>query len=163
MYTNSKCTVKIGDKQTAFFFQGHGRRQGCNLSPVLFNLYFYEYACQSDQSWHFASTWLTQKWRVSCTQMTWCCCHQQKKVYSSTTTSCINSVRPGPWQLTRRKPKLWSSRSSPEVRKTHIKLQDEKKTTHTWPQHKLQRKLRLGCERSEGQSKESFLCNEKKY
>uniref|UniRef100_A0A671UAW8 ribonuclease H n=1 Tax=Sparus aurata TaxID=8175 RepID=A0A671UAW8_SPAAU len=50
MYTNSKCAVKIGDKQTAFFPQGRGVRQGCNLSPILFNLYINEFACQLDQS-----------------------------------------------------------------------------------------------------------------
>ena len=38
MYTNSKCAVKIGDKQTAFFPQGRGMRQGCKplSSPLQF-------------------------------------------------------------------------------------------------------------------------------
>ena len=39
MYTNNKCVVKIGKKNTHFFPQGHEVRQGCSLSPTLFNIY----------------------------------------------------------------------------------------------------------------------------
>ena len=39
MYTNNKCAVKIGKKHTNFFTQGRGVRQGCSLSPTLFNIY----------------------------------------------------------------------------------------------------------------------------
>jgi hypothetical protein len=40
-YTNNKCAVKIGKKHTYFFPQGRGVRQGCSLSPTLFNIYIY--------------------------------------------------------------------------------------------------------------------------
>ena len=42
MYTNNKCAVKIGKKHTHFFPQGCGVRQGCSLSPTLFNIYINE-------------------------------------------------------------------------------------------------------------------------
>ena len=44
MYTGNKSGVKIGHKRTDFFTQGCGMRQGCNLSPTLFNLYINELA-----------------------------------------------------------------------------------------------------------------------
>ena len=44
MYTNNKCAVKIGKKHTHFFPQGRGVRQGCSLSPTLFNIYIKELA-----------------------------------------------------------------------------------------------------------------------
>lgn len=48
MYLGNKCAVKIGDKQTEFFTQRRGVRQGCNLSPTLFNIYINELAVQLD-------------------------------------------------------------------------------------------------------------------
>ena len=39
MYSENTCAVKIRDKQTEFFTQRRGVRQGCNLSPTLFNVY----------------------------------------------------------------------------------------------------------------------------
>ena len=44
MYTNTKCSVKIGHQQTHFFPQQRGVKQGCCLSPTLFNIYINELA-----------------------------------------------------------------------------------------------------------------------
>ena len=50
MYTNNKCAVKIGKKHTHFFPQGHGVRQGCILSPTLFNVYINKLVRALEQS-----------------------------------------------------------------------------------------------------------------
>ena len=50
MYTNGKFSVKIGTKKTESFFQKRGVRQGCNLSPALFNIYINKLAKQIENS-----------------------------------------------------------------------------------------------------------------
>ncbi len=40
----SQCAVKIGNQRTEFFPQGRGVRQGCSLSPTLFNIYINQLA-----------------------------------------------------------------------------------------------------------------------
>ena len=42
LYINTKCAVKIDDHRTSFFPYTIGVRQGCVLSPTLFNLYINE-------------------------------------------------------------------------------------------------------------------------
>ena len=50
MYTGNKCGIKIGNQRTDFFIQERGVRQGCNLSPTLFNIYINELATMLEQS-----------------------------------------------------------------------------------------------------------------
>ena len=50
MYSGNMCSVKIGQKRTEFFTQGRGVRQGCNLSPALFNIYINELATILEKS-----------------------------------------------------------------------------------------------------------------
>ena len=50
MYSNNTCAVRIGKKHTDFFQQSRGVRQGCSLSPTLFNIYINELAKTLEQS-----------------------------------------------------------------------------------------------------------------
>jgi hypothetical protein len=49
-YKTNKCAVKMSKKHTIFFPQGQGLRQGCSLSPTLFNIYINELARVLEQS-----------------------------------------------------------------------------------------------------------------
>lgn len=49
MYTNNKCAVKIENKHTHLFSQGHGVKQGHNLSSSLYNPYINELAKTREQ------------------------------------------------------------------------------------------------------------------
>ena len=42
IYSNTKCAIKLSDNRTPFFPYKKGVRQGCVLSPMLFNLYINE-------------------------------------------------------------------------------------------------------------------------
>ena len=39
MYRNDKSCIQIGDKRTEFFYVNNGVKQGCILSPILFNMF----------------------------------------------------------------------------------------------------------------------------
>ena len=42
LYSQSKCAIKIGNKMSTYFRYQRGVRQGCTLSPLLFNIYLNE-------------------------------------------------------------------------------------------------------------------------
>ena len=42
MYSHTKCAIKISNSRTPFFQYKRGVRQGCILSPLLFNIYINE-------------------------------------------------------------------------------------------------------------------------
>jgi hypothetical protein len=68
------CSIKIGKKRTEFFNQRRGLRQGCNLSPALFNIYINELATILEKS-SVPDVSTFQKLNAYTSQMTNACCH----------------------------------------------------------------------------------------
>ena len=54
MYQGIKCSVKLSNGTTPLFNSYVGLRQGCNLSPMLFNLFTRE---GGGRNFHMRSTW----------------------------------------------------------------------------------------------------------
>lgn len=50
IYNGNKCCVKIYNRRTDYFSQNKGVRQGCSLSPTLFNIYINELASALEKS-----------------------------------------------------------------------------------------------------------------
>ena len=50
MYSNNKCAIRIGNKQTEFLTQDRGVRRGCPLSLTRFNIYINELSKTLEQS-----------------------------------------------------------------------------------------------------------------
>ena len=48
LYDKTKCAIKLNDQRTDYFTYSRGVRQGCILSPLLFNLYINELAINFD-------------------------------------------------------------------------------------------------------------------
>ena len=48
LYTNDNCCVKVGNKLTESFLANQGFKQGCTLSPLLFNLFISDLVKQFD-------------------------------------------------------------------------------------------------------------------
>ena len=50
LYTKSSCAIKLNKNRTEFFQYQRGVRQGCILSPILFNLFLNELPLSLDKS-----------------------------------------------------------------------------------------------------------------
>ncbi len=118
MYTASQCAVKIGNQRTEFFPQGRGVRQGCSLSPTLFNIYINQLANILERP--------IQGLTLHDTEIK-CLLYADDLVLLSplkrgfrTAWICWRiSVSPGPWRSTSKKLESWCSRNAPDLRDQH--------------------------------------------
>ncbi len=119
MYTASQCAVKIGNQRTELFPQGRGVRQGCSLSPTLFNIYINQLANILEHAPFKVSLYTTQRKSVFSTQMTWSSCRPLKRGFRTAWICWRISVSPGPWRSTSKKLESWCSRNAPDLRDQH--------------------------------------------
>ena len=66
MYSKTKCAVKNGNKRSSFFNYNRGVRQGCILSPLLFNLYLDKFPRLLESSCHTDSITLPNGFPLNC-------------------------------------------------------------------------------------------------
>ncbi len=95
MYTESKCGVKINTKRTRYLSQERGVRQGCCLSPTLFNIYINELALSLERSAAPGLTLHDSQIRCLLYADDLVCCLPPNMVYSRTWTCWSNTARPG--------------------------------------------------------------------
>ena len=69
LYCNLKCSVKSGENKTRSFLCSGGVRQGCILSPLLFNFYILNnlpYLFENTLCDPFCSQWNKNKFTIIC-------------------------------------------------------------------------------------------------
>lgn len=124
MYTNNKFAVKIGNKHTDFLPQSRAVRQGCSLSPTLFNIYINELARALEQSPTPGLIQLDTEVK--------CLLFADDLVLLSPTKEDLQqhldlftlSVKHGPCQLTLKRLRLWYSKKG-SLTKTNITVSNE--------------------------------------
>ncbi len=117
---------KIGRKRTEYFIQGRGVRQGCNLSPTLFNFYINELTKENSPiPRHLDQKYKTPKLSFFFMLMTLSCRHPQKRDYRIICCNWKNTAKPGTYQSTNPKPKYSLFKKLPNYKETIAILQLE--------------------------------------